>query len=181
MKLACHIVRDLLPLYAEGLLGEESAADVRAHLVECPLCQRELAELQNAEIPAPFAGQMPKIARPFKKAMGRFQRAMHTVFCISIVLFLLFGFSLTCGGDVLANALIMPFAGVIAYFAFRWRAVYALPLLLLATDTVALLMGLVEMSFTEMLLWTLLYTPFALAGALVVFLVHYAFGKGELL
>ena len=61
--------------------------------------------------------------------MGRFHRELHTLFCVAIVFFLLFGFGLTAGSDVLYNALIMPFAGVIAYLAFRWRAVYMLPLL----------------------------------------------------
>jgi hypothetical protein len=182
MKLACHIVQDLLPLYEEGLLSEESAEDVRAHLAECPLCQRELAELQNAEIPAPFAAEAPQSRHPFRKAMGRFQRELHAQFCAAIVLFLLFGFSLTANADVLYNALIMPLAGMMSYFAFRLRAVYTLPCLLLITNVTAFLLGLVtDITFGEMLLWTLLYAPFALAGALAAFLLHFAFGKGDLL
>lgn len=43
-KLPCHIVRDLLPQYAEHLLSEESEQDVRAHLDECEDC-RELYRL----------------------------------------------------------------------------------------------------------------------------------------
>lgn len=181
MKLDCHIVKDLLPLYTEGLTSAESAEDVKAHLAECPACQKELAELQSTEIPTPFAGQMPKKPPAFKKVMGRFHRELHTLFCVAIVFFLLFGFGLTAGSDVLYNALIMPFAGVIAYLAFRWRAVYMLPLLLLLTDVAALLLRLVEMEPVEMLLWTLIYSLFALAGAVVAFLLHFALGKEPIL
>lgn len=181
MKLDCHIVKDLLPLYAEGLTSAESAEDIRAHLAECPACQKELSELQNAEIPAPFAGQMPKSAPSFKRIMGRLRRELHTVFCVAIVFFLLFGFSLTAGSDVLYNVLIMPVAGVVAYLAFRWRAIYMLPLLLILTELAALLLRFVEMEPVEVLGWTLIYSLFALAGAVAAFLLHFAFGKGDLI
>ena len=32
MKNECHIVRDLMPLYTEGMLSNESAAFVKTHL-----------------------------------------------------------------------------------------------------------------------------------------------------
>ncbi|MCR5135189.1 MAG: DUF4825 domain-containing protein [Clostridiales bacterium] len=37
-ELSCYIVRDLLPAYIENLTGEETAADIRAHLAGCPDC-----------------------------------------------------------------------------------------------------------------------------------------------
>ncbi|MCQ2405383.1 MAG: zf-HC2 domain-containing protein [Clostridia bacterium] len=40
MKLTCHIVRDLLPLYVEDLCEPETAADIREHLAECEHCRR---------------------------------------------------------------------------------------------------------------------------------------------
>lgn len=39
-RLPCHIVKDLLPQYAEHLLSPESEQDVRAHLDECEECSR---------------------------------------------------------------------------------------------------------------------------------------------
>ena len=38
MKNECSIVRDLLPLYAEGMLSEDSAAFVKEHLDTCEEC-----------------------------------------------------------------------------------------------------------------------------------------------
>lgn len=37
-QLSCYIVRDLLPAYIENLTGEETTADIRAHLAGCPDC-----------------------------------------------------------------------------------------------------------------------------------------------
>src|SRR5699024_8668355 len=45
MKMPCYLVRDLLPLYHDGVCGEETAADVREHLKGCESCRAALAEL----------------------------------------------------------------------------------------------------------------------------------------
>lgn len=53
MKLPCSVTRDLLPLYAEKLLEEETTALVDDHLAECPACRDRLAamgEKQDAPI-----------------------------------------------------------------------------------------------------------------------------------
>lgn len=39
MKNECHVVQDLLPLYAEGMLSDESLAFVKAHLETCEACR----------------------------------------------------------------------------------------------------------------------------------------------
>ena len=39
MKHECHIVRDLMPLYTEGMLSDESTAFVKAHLETCEDCR----------------------------------------------------------------------------------------------------------------------------------------------
>ena len=50
MKLSCGVIRDLLPLYAENLAGEESRKLVEEHLSECEACQKELANLKGGPI-----------------------------------------------------------------------------------------------------------------------------------
>lgn len=53
MNVNCNIIRDLLPLYAEGMASEESKALVDDHLRGCDSCTKELAELKKApRIPA---------------------------------------------------------------------------------------------------------------------------------
>ena len=48
-ELKCHIVRDLLPLYQDGLLSEESRLDIEEHLKECADC-RELYEKIHSDL-----------------------------------------------------------------------------------------------------------------------------------
>lgn len=43
MKMPCYLVRDLLPLYHDGVCGEQTAADVKEHLKECESCRAVLA------------------------------------------------------------------------------------------------------------------------------------------
>lgn len=51
----CEIVRDLLPLYADGLCSEESRRAVEEHLKTCEACRKLLPE-DPAEMPSPAAG-----------------------------------------------------------------------------------------------------------------------------
>ncbi len=50
MKNECKIVRDLLPLYAENMVSEETAEFVKEHLANCPACAEELAALQKDDL-----------------------------------------------------------------------------------------------------------------------------------
>ena len=47
MKIACGVIRDLLPLYAEKMTGAESDVLIREHLAECKDCSDYLEKLQN--------------------------------------------------------------------------------------------------------------------------------------
>ena len=44
-KITCNVIEDMLPLYKEGLLSEDSKAIVEEHLKECPRCENYLKEL----------------------------------------------------------------------------------------------------------------------------------------
>ncbi len=52
-ELSCYVVRDLLPAYIENLTGEETAADIRAHLTGCPDCSAVYTAMTEGE---PAAG-----------------------------------------------------------------------------------------------------------------------------
>lgn len=47
-----NIIFDLLPLYADGICSEESAAAVREHLAECAECRATLETLTTEPLPA---------------------------------------------------------------------------------------------------------------------------------
>jgi len=52
MSISCEIIRDLLPLYHDGVCSGESRALVTEHLENCDSCRGEL-ELMDAELRAP--------------------------------------------------------------------------------------------------------------------------------
>lgn len=45
MKLSCNVIRDLLPLYRDGVCADETRALVEEHLEDCASCRAELAAL----------------------------------------------------------------------------------------------------------------------------------------
>lgn len=48
MNISCNIIKDLLPLYAEDMVSQDSKALVDDHLCSCDSCTKELAELKKA-------------------------------------------------------------------------------------------------------------------------------------
>ena len=61
-RLPCHIVRDLLPLYADGLTDARTAEDLRAHLETCPDCAAALRAMREGEESASQASQKRDVA-----------------------------------------------------------------------------------------------------------------------
>ena len=68
MSISCGVMKDLLPLYQERLLGPESVALVEEHLAGCPNCSKALEALRTAYAPLP-AAQVP-----LKKVAARLKR-----------------------------------------------------------------------------------------------------------
>ena len=53
MSKECEIVRDLLPLYAEGLTSEASNEFVEKHLKDCAECTQLLKDMREEPQPQP--------------------------------------------------------------------------------------------------------------------------------
>ncbi len=51
-EINCNIIRDLLPLYEDGVVSEDTAQLVREHLEGCPACREEY-ERMHAPTPVP--------------------------------------------------------------------------------------------------------------------------------
>ena len=47
MEISCNVIRDLLPLYAEDMVSQDSRALIERHMVECPECGSELKALRE--------------------------------------------------------------------------------------------------------------------------------------
>lgn len=63
MDKECSIVRDLLPLYAEDLVGAETAEFVAAHIAACPDCEKEYEAMKSG---APVPAEPQAEAAPLK-------------------------------------------------------------------------------------------------------------------
>ena len=52
MKHECAVVKDLLPLYREKLVSEESAGFIKEHLATCADCRKAYASLAGESVPS---------------------------------------------------------------------------------------------------------------------------------
>lgn len=80
MKNECSVVQDLLPLYLEKMVQEDTASFVKEHLDRCPRCRAKFQELQ-ADEPAqelPAAGQEKEAAQAFLKIRNGIRRRILT-------------------------------------------------------------------------------------------------------
>ena len=180
MSTECYIVRDLLALYAEQMVSEETARFIKEHLAGCADCRAELEALQAelvATLPADDGAEAQK--KPFQAILRRINRQFDTLAYSLIIFFVFLGFSLTNGENLMYNSLIMPIVGVFGYYVFGWRAVYKLPVLLLLIDLLIFAFGIFEIGLVDTLGWTLIYCIFVFIGVAIAFLLHYAFRREE--
>jgi len=180
VKNECSIIKDLLPLYVEDMVSGETRDFIEEHLSNCPECKAELDSLKEG---TPLSSiednhtDKSGTAKPFKKIMKKMSRQFNTLSYSLIVFFVFLGFSFTGGENLMYNSLIMPIVGVFGYYVFRWKAIYKMPILLLAIDLSVCLFKLVELDLYSAVMWTGIYSIFVFIGIAIAFLIHYATRK----
>ena len=87
MKNECRIVCDLLPLYAEDMVSEDTAEFVKEHLGNCPTCRAELEKLRKPVQPV-AAQHVPDIdAEPLKRLKkALLMEKVQAILCTAAVL-----------------------------------------------------------------------------------------------
>lgn len=87
MKNECSIVCDLLPLYAEDMVSEDTAEFVKEHLGNCPTCRAELEKLRKPVQPV-AAQHVPDIdAEPLKRLKkALLTEKVQAILCTAAVL-----------------------------------------------------------------------------------------------
>lgn len=87
MKNECSIVRDILPLYVENLVSEDTAEFVKEHLENCHACRAELEKIREPVQPA-AAQQEPDIdAGPLKRLKkALLMEKVRAILCTAAVL-----------------------------------------------------------------------------------------------
>lgn len=165
-KISCEICRDLMPLVRDGVALHDSWEAVLQHLKECPDCKA----IFDRE-PAPVQGGEHGLQRVMRKLQ---------IFTGMLMMFgILYGLSLTAGGDLFYNVILMPLIGGVGYYLFRWKALYRLPLLLTVTHFFSNLAGMGNeyLDAYSLLLWSFLYSTFACLGVIIAALLHFVFRR----
>lgn len=80
MNKDCSIVQDLLPLYAEDMLREETKEYVDGHLAQCEACRAELAALKSDVTPTPVNAQ------PLRSLKKQLRRKKFTAVLLAVTL-----------------------------------------------------------------------------------------------
>ena len=78
MKNECSYVRDILPLYYEGMVSEETAEFVKEHLEICDECRKRLDEMKSgSEIDALQNKLNENQAEPIRKFKRKQRRKRY--------------------------------------------------------------------------------------------------------
>ena len=76
-KINCNIIRDILPLYVDGVVSADTSALVEEHLTECEDCRQE-AERMKAHMSLPDSGEVEaaeaRVIKNFGKAFRKKSR-----------------------------------------------------------------------------------------------------------
>lgn len=89
MKLKCEVIQDLLPLYAEGMVSEESSFLIEEHLKTCENCRRELHEL-NEDFPIPIEQDDAPLVKVQTQLRKKKRIAMVLTALVTMVLAIVF-------------------------------------------------------------------------------------------
>lgn len=90
MKISCDVIRDLLPLYAEGMISRDTRALIAEHMKSCPVCKRYLRSLQTKET----IGGMHRRTGDYTFVAKRLRtKRMTTQTAVGIVILTLLGYA----------------------------------------------------------------------------------------
>ncbi len=98
MKTSCEVIKDLLPLYHDGVCSIESKALVDEHLAVCESCVSELAAMEGS-LPLDIAKHnfqeaqaVQKLAKKWRSGMWKsvLKGALFAVLAISILVLILY-------------------------------------------------------------------------------------------
>jgi len=96
MKIECDIVRDLLPLYVEGMVREKSREAIEGHLEECEDCKAAYQEMSLPEPRVQFDTQPAESFRRYVKKK-KWQIALITMLVLVVWAAVLGGLILSLG------------------------------------------------------------------------------------
>lgn len=112
MKIKCNIIKDLLPLYVEQLVSEESKVDIEEHLQECDQCRKIYQEMNTPQQHIQYSREPAESFRRYvkkKKTSWGVKIAVIT----AVIIFLI--------------VRVLSIGGLVAFFAIhndKWAKIY---------------------------------------------------------
>ena len=89
MKLPCSVVRDLLPVYTEKLVEQETQELIDQHLEECDACRQILSEMkEEPTTPIETVKPLQNLKKQIRRQ--RWRVALIAALCVFVVLFTYF-------------------------------------------------------------------------------------------
>lgn len=100
MKISCEIIKDMLPLYLDGVCSKETKEMVEEHIVYCDECKTELQSMKQVlpintqEQNLTEAEAIKKLSKKWRKGMLKsvLKGVLFGILAIAIVLLILYIF-----------------------------------------------------------------------------------------
>lgn len=167
-EISCDICMDLMPLVQDGIASEDSRKAVEEHVKNCESCA---AFYKRETAPSVDSQKLWKTVR----------RRVRIFFAALLLFGIFFGLSLTASQELFYNSLIMPLVGVVGYVVFRWHALYVVPGLMLVTNCLSALLGMLRgvkyLDLASGVMWVAIYSIFVAIGIVIAGLLHFAFRR----
>ncbi len=171
-KVSCDVIRDLIPLVKDNIASSDSERLVAEHIRTCEECSKVFGGEEKTETSFDLAG-----------AFARFQNKLRISAAMVMMFGIFYGLSFTATNMIFYNTVIMPAIGALGYIIFGWKVVYEIPFLLFLTHFITnftgTLTGSEHLGLMELIMWTAIYSGFALLGAVIMGLLHFALKKEE--
>ena len=166
-EITCDMCMDLMPLVQDGVASEDSILAVEEHIRKCSTCRA----MFEGTVSIPTSNEILK----------KIQRKTRTFMAMVLRLGVFFGLSLTATSELFLNALIMPFIGAICYYLYSWKAMYITVIVIFVTHSILNLFGIIlgveQLDFLSVLMWSSIYSFFAILGVIIAGLIHFGLRK----
>ena len=96
-KFSCDTVRDMLPLYVDNIVSDDTRAIVEEHLASCDACRKEYEAMKNTVV-LPADGDAKQLKR-FKGAWKKKKRVVALTAVIATILVLCIGYGIFSHDD----------------------------------------------------------------------------------
>lgn len=75
-KVTCDVIQDLMPLYVDQMLSEDSCALIREHLEICETCKNHLEELKKESADLNYTGNKMSVDMKSKEVLKQIRRSI---------------------------------------------------------------------------------------------------------